>query len=74
MKCFANITTLDELKREFRRLAMLHHPDRGGDTRTMQIIITLEIKPSPKRKKKSPAPQKPTAQSKSKTANIIIQN
>ena len=35
---FANVRTLDELKREYRRLAMIHHPDRGGDTATMQAI------------------------------------
>lgn len=29
---------LDTLKREYKRLCMLHHPDRGGDTRTMQDI------------------------------------
>ena len=38
MKYFKNIRTLDDLKKEFRRLAMLHHPDRGGDTATMQAI------------------------------------
>lgn len=38
MKYFANISTLDDLKREYRRLVMIHHPDRGGDTATMQAI------------------------------------
>lgn len=38
MKYFKNIRTLDDLKKEFRRLAMLNHPDRGGDTATMQAI------------------------------------
>lgn len=38
MKYFANCKTLDELKREYRRLTLLHHPDRGGDTATMQAI------------------------------------
>ena len=38
MKYFTNCHTLDELKREFRRLCMIHHPDRGGDTATMQQI------------------------------------
>ena len=38
MKYFHNITTLDELKKEYRRLVMKHHPDRGGDTATMQEI------------------------------------
>ena len=27
MKYFTNCTTLDELKKEFRRLCMTHHPD-----------------------------------------------
>ena len=38
MKYFAHITSLDELKKEYRRLVMKHHPDRGGDTKTMQDI------------------------------------
>lgn len=38
MKYFAACTTLDELKKEYRRLAMTHHPDHGGDTATMQAI------------------------------------
>ena len=35
---FTNCRTLDELKKEFRHLCMLHHPDRGGDTATMAAI------------------------------------
>ncbi len=35
---FTNCTTMDELKREYRRLAMENHPDRGGDTRIMMEI------------------------------------
>lgn len=38
MKWFANVKTLDELRREYRRLAIIHHPDKGGDTATMQEI------------------------------------
>ena len=38
MKYFININTLDELKAAYRRLSMKHHPDRGGDTATMQEI------------------------------------
>ena len=38
MKYFTSCTTLDELKKEYRRLAMIHHPDVGGDTATMQAI------------------------------------
>ena len=30
--------TIDEIKRQYRRLAMEHHPDRGGDLRAMQEI------------------------------------
>jgi hypothetical protein len=35
---FTECRTLDECKREYKRLAMLHHPDKGGDTATMQEI------------------------------------
>lgn len=38
MKYFENINSLDELKAAYRRLAMRYHPDRGGDTETMQAI------------------------------------
>lgn len=38
MKYFMNCKTLDELKREYRRLAMIHHPDVGGEVETMQAI------------------------------------
>lgn len=38
MKYFNSCKTLEELKKEFRRLAMLHHPDRGGDVETMKQI------------------------------------
>ena len=38
MKYFANIKTLDELKAQYRRLAMQYHPDRGGSTEIMQQI------------------------------------
>ena len=38
MKWFQNITTLDELRSEYRRLALLHHPDKGGSTADMQEI------------------------------------
>ena len=37
-KYFANVKTLDELKAEYRRLAMKHHPDVGGDLETMKAI------------------------------------
>lgn len=35
---FKDVNTLEELKREYRRLVMIHHPDHGGDTATMQAI------------------------------------
>lgn len=38
MRYFTNCTTLEALKKEYRRLCMLHHPDRGGDTATMAAI------------------------------------
>lgn len=38
MTYFKDCKTLDELKAQYRRLAMLHHPDRGGDLDTMKAI------------------------------------
>lgn len=38
MKYFAACTTLEALKKEYRRLCMVHHPDRGGDAATMAAI------------------------------------
>lgn len=38
MKYFAGVTNLDELKAEYKKLCKIHHPDLGGDTRTMQEI------------------------------------
>jgi curved DNA-binding protein CbpA len=37
-KYFEGCTSLDEVKSLYKQLAMLHHPDRGGDTATMQKI------------------------------------
>lgn len=38
MKYFQNINSLDDLKKAYRRLAMQHHPDCGGDVETMKQI------------------------------------
>ena len=35
---FKNCKTQEEVKNEYRRLCFIHHPDRGGDTSTMQDI------------------------------------
>jgi hypothetical protein len=35
---FKNVSNLEELRKEYRRLAFLHHPDKGGNTQTMQQI------------------------------------
>ena len=35
---FKKVNSLEELKAEYRRLAMKHHPDVGGDNATMQEI------------------------------------
>jgi len=38
LKFFENVTTLSELRKEYRRLAFIYHPDKGGDTVLMQIL------------------------------------
>ena len=38
MKWFINCKTLEDLKAEYKKLVFKHHPDRGGDTATMQEI------------------------------------
>lgn len=38
MKWFDNPQTAEELKQQYKKLAMLHHPDRGGNTQDMQEI------------------------------------
>ena len=38
MTYFTTCRTLEELKKEYRRLSMIHHPDRGGDAATMASI------------------------------------
>lgn len=35
---FGNCKTLDELKKEYRRLSKIHHPDLGGDVETMKRV------------------------------------
>lgn len=35
---FDGITTMDALRREYRRLAKANHPDQGGDEATMRAI------------------------------------
>ena len=37
-KYFNDCTTLEDVKRRYKQLALLHHPDRGGSTATMQEI------------------------------------
>ena len=35
---FKDCTSLDEVKKRYKELALKHHPDRGGETATMQQI------------------------------------
>ena len=38
MTYFQNIHSLADLKKEYRCLALQHHPDKGGDTAVMQQV------------------------------------
>lgn len=38
MKYFNNPETLEELKKQYKKLAMENHPDKGGDSETMKAI------------------------------------
>ena len=38
MKHFNNPQTLEQLKKQYRALAMANHPDKGGDSELMKII------------------------------------
>ena len=38
MRTFFTATNYVDLRTEYKKLALLHHPDRGGDTATMQDI------------------------------------
>lgn len=37
-KWFVDVNSIDELKKRYKELCFQHHPDRGGDTVTMQSI------------------------------------
>ena len=38
MKYFNNPSTLEELKKQYRKLAQKHHPDSGGDIEIMKAV------------------------------------
>ncbi len=38
MTYFTNCETLEELKKEYKKLAMANHPDMGGDEETMKAV------------------------------------
>lgn len=49
---FSNCKTIEDLKKEYFRLAKLHHPDVGGDTETMKAINNEYDKVFPRLKNK----------------------
>jgi hypothetical protein len=50
---FSNCHTSEEIKREYRRLVNLHHPDRGGDA-TVFMQVNKDMN---KRKRELEAPK-----------------
>lgn len=40
MKYFMDCNTIEEVKALYKKLALQHHPDRGGNTAIMQMINT----------------------------------
>lgn len=38
MKWFSKVTSIDDLRAEYKRLLMKHHPDNGGEVSDMQKI------------------------------------
>ena len=38
MKWFTNVSSKEEVKKQYKELAMKHHPDKGGKTEDMQEI------------------------------------
>lgn len=52
MKYFANCKTLEELKKEYRKLGKIHHPDCGGDEEIMKAINNEYDEMFPKLKNK----------------------
>lgn len=63
MKYFNNITSFAELKKQYRTLAIQNHPDKGGDTKTMQEINAEYDKLFPIWKTASKSTTNETAQS-----------
>ena len=71
MKYFTNCHTLEELKKEYRRLALENHPDRGGDEATMKAI-NLEYEAMAERLKNVHEENETTTEHKAETPKEFI--
>lgn len=70
MAYFDGIKNLAEIKKEFRRLALIHHPDRGGNVKVMQAVVAAYQDAVKSLKDKAASKTSPRARAKSGSSNV----